>query len=226
MEYRTLLKDLKWEVTLEEAKAHLHVMEDDEEDFEEIYREVYKRIKPIYYVAEEKILSNDGHDFNIGGKVFTSRVCSVNLENCETVYPYVGTSGREAYEYALSLKDPLFTFWADSICELALYSVGKSFREYMKEKLDTQDLYSLNPGSVIDWPIGAQGPLFELIGNVYENTGIVLEPTFLMRPVKSNSGILYVSKKHFQSCSLCIRNGCPNRREPFDPEKFNREYAE
>lgn len=224
MKYRELLKDLSWNVDFEEAKERLHVMEDDEDDFREIYDKVVSLIKPVYYIGREMVLSNDGNTLKIGNQCFHSRVICVNLETCKEVYPYVGTSGREAYEYAISLKDPLMNYWADAICEMALKSAARSFFEYAKKELHSDSISSLNPGSVIDWPISEQRPLFELLGNVMENTGIYLEPTFLMRPVKSGSGILYVSEKHFESCSLCAKENCPNRREPFDAEKFQREY--
>lgn len=223
---RWLFDQLEWNVDFDAACKKLHVMEDDLDDFEEIYGETVKRMKPVFYAGRERILSNDGHSIVLGGEHFESRVISVNLKDSDTVYPFVGTSGRAAYEYALSISDELFRYWADSVCELALRSASVSFRKAMRGVIGSDNINSLAPGSVIDWPISQQKPLFALLGNVLENTGIYLEPSFLMRPVKSGSGILYASEKHFESCSLCPRQDCPNRRAPFDSEKFGRDYGE
>lgn len=223
---RYTVYDMEWSVGYEEALERLHVSEDDEDDFKAVYDAVLPLLKPVVYIGKEEIISNDGHNINIGGQTFHSRVVSVNLAEAKYVYPYVMTSGRAAYEYALTLDDDLFRYWADSICEIALKSAGKDFLRRFKEKLGTENVYAVNPGSVIDWPINQQQPLFDLLGNVWEQTGIMLEKSFLMRPVKSGSGIYYVSDKHYANCMLCPRNGCPNRRSPFDPEMFKREYGE
>ena len=221
---RYLYDDLKWQVDKDAALKKLRVSEDDIEDFEEIYDKTVALMKPVYLIGREKLVSNDGDRVVIGDMTFTSRVISVNLKNAEYVYPYVGTSGRAAYEYALSLDDDLYKYWADQVCEMALKSAAIDFMRHARELAKSERLSSLNPGSVVDWPISEQKPLFQLLGDVYEKTGIYLEESFLMRPVKSNSGILYVSEKHFESCSLCSKENCPNRRAPFDKEKFEREY--
>ena len=221
---RFLFDDIAWKVDKAAAIKRLHVSEDDLEDFEDICARTLELMKPVYYAGREQIVQNDGDSVVIGAQRFTSRVISVNLKNVEWVYPFVGTSGRAAYEYSRSLDDDLYRFWADQLCEMALRSAAVDFMGRMRELSKSHQLSSLNPGSVVDWHISQQKPLFELIGNVYEKTGIFLEESFLMRPVKSSSGILYASEKHFESCSLCSKENCPNRRAPFDKEKYEREY--
>ena len=221
---RFLMDDLPWSVDRDAALKRLRVMEDDLEDFDEIYEKTLALIKPVYYAGVESVEQNDGSGVVIGGIRFDSRVVSVNLKNAKTVYPYVGTAGRAAYEYALGIDDEIMRYWADQLCEMAFKSAAGSFILRMREKVGSEKLSALAPGSVIDWPISQQKPLFELLGDVYAHTGIFLEKSFLMRPVKSGSGLLYVSEKHFESCSLCPKENCPNRRAPFDKDKFEREY--
>ena len=221
---RFLFDDLAWKVDKEAALKRMRVSEDDLEDFEEIYARTLELIRPVYYLGKEKLIANDGNAVVIGGQPFTSRVISVNLKNADWLYPFVGTSGRAAYEYAISLDDELYRYWADQICEMALKSAALDFFPRVKKLSGSEHMSTLSPGSVIDWPISQQKPLFELLGSVYEKTGILLEASFLMRPVKSNSGIMYVSEKHFESCSLCPKENCPNRRAPFDKDKFEKEY--
>ena len=226
MEKRRVIKDLSWSVPYDAAVKFLRVSEDDEEEFKDTYDEVLPLLEPVCYLGEDAIEHNDGHQLTVGGQIFTSRVVCVNLESSDKVYPYVFTSGRKAYEYAIGLDDDLYKFWAHGICEIALKSFGASVYKMVKEELGTENVFNMGPGSVIDWPITEQKPLFALLGDVYENTGIELSDTFLMHPIKSGSGFYYVSEKHFASCMLCPRNGCPNRKAPFDSEKFKREYGE
>ncbi len=221
---RFLFDDISWQVDKEAALKRLRVSEDDLEDFEEIYARTVELIKPVYYLGKEKIVSNDGNVVVIGDQRFVSRVISVNLKDAQWVYPFVGTSGRAAYEYAISLDDELFRYWADQLCEMALKSGILDFILRVRALSGSEHMSTLSPGSVIDWPISQQKPLFALLGGVYEKTGILLEESFLMRPVKSHSGIMYVSEKHFESCSLCPKQNCPNRRAPFDKDKFEKEY--
>ncbi len=223
---RYLYDDLIWHVEKEAAVKRLHVSEDDIEDFEDIYERTVALMRPVFYVGRERVNENDGESVTVGNERFTSRVVSVNLKkaNSEWVYPYVGTSGRAAYEYARTLDDDLFKYWSDQICEMALKSALVDFIARVRELSKSERLSALAPGSVIDWHISQQKKLFELLGNVYDKTGILLEESFLMRPVKSNSGILYASDGHFVSCSLCSKQNCPNRKAPFDKDKFEREY--
>jgi hypothetical protein len=46
-----------------------------------------------------------------------------------------------------------------------------------------------------------------------------------MVPNKSVSGLLYPSEDGFQSCQLCHREGCPNRRAPFDPHLWEERFG-
>lgn len=185
-----------------------------------------RKIHPVFYFGRETVESNDGHRVVIGGQTFVSRVLAVNLKNVTDVYPYVVTSGREAYEYARSIDDEFIEFWAHQVCEMALTSFRVDALEAVKQQTGFQNLSSMNPGSIASWPIDQQRPLFDLLGSVYENTGVELTPSYLMVPVKSGSGILFPTEKHFANCMLCPRDDCPNRRAPFDPNKFAAEYGD
>lgn len=223
---RFCIRDIPFEVSMEEAAKALHVFEDDLEDFEEIYAQVVKLISPRLYYGIEKIEENDGKSITLHGIRFESRILAVNVEKCTEVYPYVATSGKAAYDYAQSLEDDLFKFWAHGVCEIALKKTMQAAFEKVKAHLNTSALNAMNPGSLADFPISCQKPLFELLGNVEAETGVTLTPTYLMIPIKSGSGIWYKSDKHYQNCMLCPRVDCRNRRAEYDPDKYESEYAE
>ena len=83
----------------------------------------------------------------------------------------------------------------------------------------------MNPGSLTDWPLREQRPLFALLGDVRSAIGVELTDTLLMVPRKSVSGIVFVAEETFASCQLCPRYDCPNRRAPYEAGLFERKYT-
>lgn len=79
---------------------------------------------------------------------------------------------------------------------------------------------NMNPGSLADWPITEQKPLFELLGAVQELIGVELTASFLMILIKVVSGIHFPKELAFVSCQLCPGNQCPGRKAPYDKELF------
>jgi hypothetical protein len=76
----------------------------------------------------------------------------------------------------------------------------------------------MDPGSLEDWPIAEQAPLFALLGDTEGRLGVRLTDSLLMVPRKSISGILFPSEESFTSCRLCPRNPCQGRRVDYEPE--------
>ena len=73
----------------------------------------------------------------------------------------------------------------------------------------------INPGSLKEWPITGQLPLFEALGGVTADIGVSLAESMLMSPVKSVSGIMFQGDTPFENCQLCPKANCPNRRAPY-----------
>jgi len=203
----------------------LHVFEDDFEDFEAAYHKAAAVAAPkfIWKKAPVRLLGNN--DVMIGEQLFHSRILHVNMQGVESAYAYVASCGRELYELALSCADPLERYWIDSISEQLLRSIGISAHNRLKQLAGEERLFCMNPGSLPDWPISEQSPLFELIGDVYGQIGVELTDTYLMLPIKSNSGIYYASDSDFVNCEFCARGECPNRRARFNAEKFAEKYG-
>jgi hypothetical protein len=78
------------------------------------------------------------------------------------------------------------------------------------------------PGSLEDWPIEEQKPLFLILGDVETSIGVRITEHLLMVPTKSISGIYFPTEIPFVSCSLCPRKRCGARKADFD-EKLARE---
>jgi hypothetical protein len=152
----------------------------------------------------------------ISGVPFTSRVLRVNLEHAGIIYPFVATCGIEIEEWSQKMNGMLHSFWADAIQLMALGSAVSRLEVYLKERLECAELSSMNPGSLADWPLAQQAPLFEVLGDAAEAIGVSLTESMVIRPLKSVSGIQFVSEEGFVNCRLCPREHCPGRRAPYD----------
>jgi len=155
-----------------------------------------------------------------GGRArFVSKVLRAHLEEVGRVFPYVATCGPELDTIPIADDDIFGQFCRDTIKEMALYTAIAHLDGHVKEAYALEKLVSMNPGSgdVEVWPIEQQKELFAFFGDVQQSIGVVLTDSCLMLPNKSVSGLLYPSEHDFQSCQLCHREKCPNRRAPFDP---------
>ncbi len=159
---------------------------------------------------------------------FESRALRVNLDGVEQVFAYVATCGRELDAIPLAPADIFGQFCHDTIKEMALWVALVHLHEHLTDTYGLQRLASMNPGSgeANVWPIEQQRQLFAFLGNTEATIGVVLTESCLMRPNKSVSGIFYPSENGFESCQLCRREDCPERRVPFDPGLWERTFAQ
>jgi len=160
----------------------------------------------------------------IGGIRFHSRVLGVNLRDVHRVFPFVVTSGLEVEVWSQEITDPLMRFHADTVKELVLYQAAERLAAHIDQAFALKGATAMNPGSLEDWPLSEQAPLFRLLGDVKAMIGVTLTESFLMHPVKSVSGIRFPAEASFESCMLCPRESCPNRRAPYDPQLFQTRY--
>jgi hypothetical protein len=159
------------------------------------------------------------------GIEFKSQVMRVHLDKLERFFAYVCTSGVELQAWADSYaEDMLVGFYADAINQAVLKSAFGGFINHLANAYSLTNPSAMNPGSLGDWPITQQRPLFQLLGDVEGTIGVHLKESFLMVPTKSVSGILFPAEESFASCQLCPRDSCPNRRAPYDPELFDRKF--
>ena len=190
---------------------------DDRERIMELAAEAKRRPGGAVYV-ERTVDSADDESVTVGGVTFYAKPLGRLFKEGMTVYPYVATCGRAMAEYGESLTDPLERFWWDTIM---INAVGNA-RNTMYDEITRVAGYkpaSANPGSIGLWPISNQPALFSLIGDVEGMIGVTVAPSFLMRPLKSVSGIFFRSEGDFtHNCCLCERENCEGRRAPFDAE--------
>lgn len=220
----TVLTGLPFTVDAEDAAARLKLDEVLREEFDDILAEALAVANPkMLYGRADVTLSGDS-EVTVGGMSFKSRVLWANMREIAVAYPYVATCGRELHDLAQSKDDPLERYWVEFVSELILREGLAAGLTIIRGREETGTLYAMNPGSLPDWPISQQRPLFALLGDVMDDIGVELTESCLMMPVKSVSGLLFQSEKHYTNCSLCPREGCPNRRDPYNPD-LEKEYG-
>lgn len=220
-----ILENVAYQPDKEALIKRLHLDGDLEEEFDDILSEAARVARPKVMVRMLAVEVQGTRTVKMDAETFESRILAVNLEKLKRAFAYVVTCGRELYELSQSKADPLERYWVDTIAEQALGSAMSFIRRRTQEKFHTGKLRAMNPGSLADWPIGQQKPLFRAVGDVMGQIGVQLTDSCLMLPVKSGSGLLFETEQNYENCSMCPRVDCPNRRAEFDKEKFNREYA-
>jgi len=182
------------------------------------------RPKAIYGVGYIDAKQTDSVVVN--GTTLTSRVLRVNLDQVQRVFPFVATCGAEIETWAQPIADMLERFWADAIMEEALRCAFDALDAHLTRTYALGHTAFMSPGSLEDWPLAQQPMLFQLLGDVFARIGVKLNDSFIMTPMKSVSGVRFPSEASFESCQLCPRDPCPERRAPYDPELYETRYMQ
>ncbi len=180
--------------------------------------------KGLYRIAYIDSKSEDG--VTIAGVTFTSRVLRVNLADAQRVFPFVVTCGQELAEWALKYEDVLENYLADNIMEIYLDAARDFLEQHISDNYNPGKISKMNPGSLKDWPLSEQTSLFELLGDVTGKIGVELTRTYLMKPIKSTSGIWFPSEVDYKNCQLCPRQDCPSRKAEYQEGLYQQQYQD
>lgn len=223
----TLLECVPFHVDVQQLYRRLRIVEgtDDAKDVESLVQQAEALAKPKAYYRPAYVEERDDESVVIDGVRFTSRVLRVNLEAAHRVFPYVATCGVELEKWSLQLDDLLHRYWASIINEMAMRAAFQALETHIVEVYQLGKAARMNPGSLADWPISQQKPLFDLLGDVTQMTGVSLTESYLMLPIKSVSGLWFPTETSFESCQLCPREGCPGRRAAFDAALLANRYS-
>ena len=152
----------------------------------------------------------------VEGRQFKSRVLRKNLEDVGRVFPAVVTLGGRFDEAVEATQDLLEKYYLDAIGNLALAEARAHLIAHLCQRFAIDKLSWMSPGSLADWPLEEQRPLFELLVGVEAAIGVRLTDSLLMLPRKSVSGIFFPAASTFFSCRLCPRDRCENRKARYD----------
>ena len=221
----TILENINVSLNLDKVRRGLHMKPDcDMSQVRTLVDTVQQLIEPraIYKVCYIEAKSEDS--VIVGGLHLSSRVLRKNLDRVERIFPYAITLGSKLGEKQNACSDLLENYYLDSIGNLALTSVQKQLKKHLQSKFALEKMSSMAPGSLSDWPIEEQGPLFKLLGDVEDSIGVKLTRNLLMMPAKSISGFYFPTEVSFHSCQLCPRKRCESRKAKYD-EALAGEYG-
>lgn len=200
-------------ITLDEVKAKLK-----KADWDLVQRLLeceFHLIHPRAVYGASSVTEKQDHSVGVDGVLLSSRVLAYHLRKDMNVFPFVATIGNGLQSRADESEDMLVKYYFDAIGNLALNKTRKYLETHLKERFGFTCLSHLSPGSLSDWPIEEQQPLFSLLNGAEAAIGIRLTPQFLMVPTKSVSGIFFTTETAFESCQLCPRDHCPGRRAEY-----------
>lgn len=221
-----ILDDIPFKPNLAHLHEHLHVPARPaaQQAFDVLAAKAAEvaRPKALYGLA---IIEEHGDDFIEVAKIrFKSRVLAVNLKSVHRVFPFVVTCGTELVQWADGISGMLEQFYADALKLAALRTAAHSLEKEIKHRFDTGRVSTMEPGSLADWPLDQQRPLFDLMGDTQNAVGVALEPSMLMTPDKSESGFYFQNESGFASCQLCPVKNCPSRKAPFVETLYDQKY--
>ncbi len=222
-----VLEGISFEPDLPKLMKHLRVREGSRQvdELGALVDEARAIARPRAMYKVAYVDSKDEGGAVIDGIAFRSRVLRVNLESVHRVFPYVVTCGRELHEWMGTHDDLLMRFYADAISEAALRAAVGRLKGHVVRRYALGRTATMAPGSLADWPIQEQRPLFALLGDPEEAIGVRLTESLLMIPSKSVSGMRFPVEKRFESCQLCQRERCPSRKAPFEEGLYERQYG-
>lgn len=204
-------------LNLDKVRKKLHMKpESDVNQVRSLIDTVQQLIEPkaIYNVSyiDEKLEDS----VVVGGLTLKSGVLRKNLDRVERIFPYVMTLGRKLGEKQNTCSDLIENYYLDCIGNLALTLVQKQLKKHLQSKFALEKLSFMAPGSLSDWPIEEQEPLFGLLGDVEASIGVRLTRNLLMMPAKSISGLYFPTEVSFYSCQLCPRKRCESRKAKYN----------
>jgi hypothetical protein len=219
------IEDIPLSLDAEKIGAKLHMERIAHEKHVKALVEAAKPLIAAKAVYEVSYIDQKGEDrVIIDGIPFKSRVLRKNLDTVGRVFPYVVTIGKGLEEKAKACEDLIEQYVFDRVGNIALVLARRHLENHLRSRFFLGGMSYMSPGSLEDWPIQEQEPLFSIFRGRETRIGVRLNENLLMIPKKSLSGIFFQTEVTFHSCQLCPRNGCEGRRAAYD-EKLAREYG-
>lgn len=215
----TIFTSIPFAPTFDEFGRHIKISayKGLEEEIQSFFNRAVSLLQPkaAFRVCAVEQRLEDG--VVIDSAQFISRVLRKQLEEVERVFVYLVTCGNELENVAFNPGDFLEPFLKDELKQMALTQARAFLKEYIQETYRIPNTAYMSPGSgdVGVWPIQQQKALFSLLDPTPEEIGVVLTESFLMHPNKTVSGIIFPTEVGFETCQVCSRKTCPNRRAAY-----------
>lgn len=189
-----------------------------------MYEKAREIARPKAVFRPVRVEERTEDQITLDGVTFHSRVLQVNTRDVHRMFAFAATCGQELEEWKNGFEDLIESYYADQINALALQAAREALHAHLRQRYQLTESSTMNPGSLEDWPISEQVPLFKLLDGGPEAIGVELLPSMLMSPGQSVSGLRFASQGDFTSCQLCPIENCPHRKAPFQPGLYQEKY--
>ena len=144
----------------------------------------------------------------------TSELMASLSADTNFAFPFLVTEGPEAAKWGGGLSE------ADRnigyvLRETAVLQMRLALEERIREEFDLGTVSYMSPGSIKEWPLDEQRPLFDLLAPLPRRLGATLLKSGFVSPPYSTTGIFFKTREKFYNCSLCPREECPNRKAAY-----------
>ncbi|MBN2502099.1 MAG: hypothetical protein JXB38_15050 [Anaerolineales bacterium] len=185
--------------------------------------ELIARPKAMYRLG---FIEEKGEDYIVvDGLPFKSRILRVNVGETQRVFFFIATCGEELDSWSSSRPSMILRYYADVIQEIALRQVSEALAADIEANYRPGQTAMMTPGSLDDFPLSEQMGVFAMLGDPRTSIGVDLNDSYLMKPMKSVAGVMFSTQFDFESCQLCPREVCQNRRSPYQPELLTERYV-
>ena len=212
--------ELSYTFVKEDLLKRLHCEEDDEiyGRASELIEDAKSALRPAFAIKKFYIdeIRNDG--IYIQGNFFKSKIVANKLKEEKDVYVYIATCGRRINTLIDGTDDELDKYIYDQLSYLAYLQAMEKMSAAVEDCFGIKRHIRLCPGSIIDWSIGDVCKIFTLMEGLYQQIDVNVLDSGLINPLKSTSGMFYPTEEEFDSCAICPRANCENRKMPFDEE--------
>jgi hypothetical protein len=174
------------------------------------------RPKAMYKIS--CVANKEADSVEIDGIKFGGRLIRLNLDQVDTVFPYVATCGREVETIEVPARDILKRHCLEAIKLTLVITASMHLQKHINQHYAAGELSNMSPGEIESWPVTQQKELFSVLGDVEGGIGVKLTPGGLMMPIKSRSGLHYTNEVKFISCLICTQKRCPGRQAAYNPE--------
>ncbi len=189
----------------------------------------WEQFQPLFEIATKSIAAKAAYGIRyvderledgvmIDGVHFKSRILWKNLEKVGRVFPYVVTIGSVLEERSQASDDLLAKYYLDTIGNIALVKAREYLEDELRSRFALEHVSFMSPGSLEDWPLEQQKPLFSFLEGVERSIGVRLTENCVMVPRKSVSGIYFPTETTFYNCQLCPRSNCVGRKAAYSEQ--------
>lgn len=189
-----------------------------------MYEKAREIARPKAVFRPVRVEERTEDQITLDGVTFHSRVLQVNTRDVHRMFAFAASCGQELEEWKNGFENLIESYYADQINALALQAAREALHAHLRQRYQLTESSTMNPGSLEDWPISEQVPLFKLLDGGPEAIGMELLPSMLMSPGQSVSGLRFASQGDFTSCQLCPIENCPHRKAPFQPGLYQEKY--